>query len=220
MNPGIRLCPVLAVLLSAHTQASAAQETLPWRCVTPQPTLSERTDWYDADGDYIRDTTPKNSQYLRDHFRRTYSLLVVRSEGGMEHVMDEYHLRWAEPLDSQDRELRRIPAVESGRMLIPLMGTLAHSRGTVGNDVKRGTPTWDISGPIHLEYWPETGKIGFNIGLGIDTGTLFHITNVEADGSFSGRWTDGSMTVLQFETPLGPVAEHVRGYFCGILPPK
>jgi hypothetical protein len=62
-----------------------------------------------------------------------------------------------------------------------------------------------------------TGKVGFNIGLGIDSGTLFHITDIEADGSFAGRWSDGGMTVIQYDTPLGPVAEGVRGYFCGIV---
>ena len=187
MNLRIRLYCALVFLFSAYSQASAAQDTLPWRCVTPQPALSERTDWYDADGDYMRDTTPKSPQDLREHFRRAYSLLVVRSEGGIEHVMDEYDLRWAEPSDTQNRGLRQIPAVASGRVTIPLVGTLAHRRGAIGHEVNRKAPTWDVSGPIQLEYWPATGKLGFNIGLGIDTGTLFHITDVEADGSFSGR---------------------------------
>jgi hypothetical protein len=220
LNQEIRFCLGLLLLFSAYSQASSAQESLPWRCVTPRPPLSERTDWYDADGNYVQDTTPKGPKFLREHFREAYSLLVVRSEGGMEHVMDEYDLRWSEPSDSQSRDLRPLPPIESRRFIIPLAGTLAHRRGVIGREVKRGAPTWDISGPIQLEYWPATGKLGFNIGLGIDTGTLFHITDVEADGSFSGRWSDGSMTVLQFDTPLGPVAEHVRGYFCGIVPPR
>jgi len=134
--------------------------------------------------------------------------------------MEEYELRWAAPTESQSRDLRRIGAVESGALTVPLVGTLAHRRSTVGTAVKREPPPWDLSGPIQLEYWPKTGKLGFNIGLGIDTGTLFHITEVEADGRFAGRWRDGSMTVIQFETPLGPVAEAVRGYFCGIVMPE
>jgi len=219
VSHGFWLSTAMLLLLGASAQASAAQEQVPWRCVTPEPALSERTDWYDSDGDYVQDTTPKTVQFLREHLRPAYSLLVIRSEGGMEHVMDEYDLRWSDP-DSQRRDRAPAPPVETRRFIIPLSGTLTHRRGAVGQELRPGAPTWDISGPIQLGYWPATGKLGFDIGLGIDTGTFFHITSVGADGSFSGRWTDGSMTVLQFETPLGPVAEHVRGYFCAIVPQR
>lgn len=211
---------MLLLACGARPCTVAAQDELPWRCAAPRPALSERSDWYSAEGDYIRDTTPRTTQVVGGHFRGAYSLLVVRTEGGSEHLMDECQLRWAAPSESQSREIRRIGAVEAGALTVPLVGTLLHRRSAVGAAPKREPPPWDLSGPIQLEYWPKTGKLGFNIGLGIDTGTRFHITDIEADGSFAGRWSEGSMTVIQYETPLGPVAEGVRGYFCGIASPE
>jgi hypothetical protein len=80
--------------------------------------------------------------------------------------------------------------------------------------VQPGPPRVNIHGPIQLEYWPARGKLGFNIGLGMDTGTLFHITDVEENGAFAGRWSEGGSTSIQFDTPVGPLLEQVRGYFC------
>lgn len=198
-----------------HT--ASAQNALAPRCVAPRPASSVRTDWYNAEGDYIRDTTPRPPRALSEHFREAYTLLVVRTEGTVEKLIDEYELRWSWPTDSQQRVIQQIGAVESGLLTIPLVGTLVHKRSASGSVVKRKAPRWDISGPIQLQYWPEIGKLGFSIGLNLDAGTLFHITELDADGGFAGRWVDGGGSVIQFETPLGPMAEAVRGYFCGVM---
>jgi hypothetical protein len=201
-----------------HT--ATAQNALAPRCASPRPALSERTDWYNAEGDYILDTTPQAPKALSEHFRKAYTLLVVRTEGTLEKLVDEYELRWAWPTDSQLRVIQQIGAVGSGALTIPLVGMLVHKRSASGTVVKSKSPRWDISGPIQLEYWPKTGKLGFSIGLNLDAGTLFHITELDADGSFAGRWKDGGMSVIQFDTPLVSVAEAVRGYFCGVVLPR
>jgi hypothetical protein len=201
--------------ISPH--AASAQNALAPRCASVRPAHSARTDWYNAEGDYIRDTTPQAPKALSEHFRKAYTLLVVRTEGTQEKLVDEYELQWSWPTDSQLQVIQQIGAVEAGALTIPLVGTLVHKRSANGTVVKHKAPRWDISGPIQLEYWPKIGKLGFSIGLNLDAGTLFHITKLDADGSFAGRWTDGGMSVIQFDTPLGPLAEAVRGYFCGVV---
>jgi hypothetical protein len=201
-------------------RTASAQNSLAPLCASPRPAPSARTDWYDAEGEYILDTTPQAPKAVSEHFREAYTLLVVRTEGTVEKLVDEYELRWFWPTDSQLRDIQQIGAVGSGALTIPLVGTLVHKRSASGMVVKPKAPRWDISGPVQLEYWPKSGKLGFSIGLNLDAGTLFHITELDADGSFAGHWTDGGMSVIQFDTPLGPLAEAVRGYFCGVVLPR
>jgi hypothetical protein len=54
------------------------------------------------------------------------------------------------------------------------------------------------------------------VGLGLDSGTLFDITEVNADGSFAGRWTDGGFSVVKLDTPVGALLEKEQGYFCAL----
>lgn len=185
-------------------------------CEAPQPFPDERTDWYDAEGDFIRDTTPLSSATLAQKFAGSYRLLVVTSEGSLEKVIAEYKLDLAVPTAAQAEEARRIPAAAAGKLVVPLVATMEFRRGATGRKMTAGRPWPDIAGKSNFEYWPARGKLGFNLGIGIDAGTLFDITDVEADGSFRGRWTDGGLTVMQLDTPVGPVLEKERGYFCGL----
>jgi hypothetical protein len=149
-------------------------------------------------------------------FAGTYRLLVVTSEGGLEKEVIEYKLKLAPPTQSQREPSDRIPAVASGRLQVPLVAVLAYERGALGQHTMTARPYRDLSGVVNFEYWPASGKIGFNIGLAIDAGTLFQLTDVQARGAFSGRWQDGGLTAIQVDTPIEPVLEHVRGYFCAL----
>jgi hypothetical protein len=219
LSTSLRSWLVMVVIAGTWPGSVSAQGQWSWRCESVRPALSERTDWYDEDGDYIRDTTPQDAAALSKHFRREYLLLLITTEGRPDKVIDEYELRWAPPTVSQGTRLRRIPAVASGALSVPLVGTLTHRRSATMTAVQTEPPRVNLRGPIRLEYWSARGKLGFNIGLGIDVGTLFHITDVEADGSFAGRWSDGGLTSIQFDTPMGALLEKVRGYLCGALMP-
>lgn len=219
MSTRLRSWLAMIVIAGIWPGFASAQGQRSQRCESVRPSLSERTDWYDEDGHYIRDTTPRGAAVLSKHFRREYLLLVITTEGRPDKVIDEYELRWAPPTDSQRTRLHRTPAVASGALTVPLVGTLTHRRSATMTAVKSGPPRLNIRGPIQLEYWPARGKLGFNTGPGIDVGTIFHITDVEADGSFAGRWSDGGLTAIAFDTPVGSLLEKERGYFCGALMP-
>jgi hypothetical protein len=208
-------CGVVVSETPALAQAQAAS-----LCMAVRPSLDERTSWYDADGDFVRDTTPQNSTALAQRFAGAYTLLVVTTEGSLEKVLAEYELRLAAPNPEQTDQVRQIPAAAAGKLIVPLIATIEYRRGATGGHRAAGRPRPDITGTTNFEYWPGRGKLGFNVGLGIDTGTLFHITDVEADGSFAGRWTDGGLTVIQLDTPVGPVLEAERGYFCAMPRPR
>jgi hypothetical protein len=186
------------------------------RCWAPSPPYSERTDWYDAEGQFVHDTGARSIASLVERFAGDYRLLVVTSEGGLEKEIIEYRLRLARPTRPQSEQIARIPAVAIGRLQVPLVAVLEYERGALGQHAMKTRPYRDLSGVVNFEYWPASGKIGFNVGLGFDTGTLFQVTDVRSSGPFSGRWQDGGLTAVQVDTPIEPVLEHVRGYFCAL----
>lgn len=200
-----------APLRSALAQADPAA-----MCEAVNPPWEVRTAWYSAEGDFVRDTTPKSSAALAERFAGDYRLLVVTTEGSLEKVVTEYALRLAAPSPLQTEHIRQIPAAAQRKLVVPLVATMVLKRSATGHHETAGRPRPELAGTTNFEYWPAWGKLGFSVGLGIDTGTLFHITDVEADGSFGGRWTDGGLTVIQLDTPVGPVIEKVRGYFCAM----
>jgi hypothetical protein len=186
------------------------------RCWAPSLPYSERTDWYDAEGRFVQDTNPRSTASLVRRFAGKYRLLVVTSEGGFEKEIVEYNLKLAPPTPSQEVKIRHIPAVASGRLQVPLVAVLEYKRGAVGRRTITDGPKGDLSGEVNFEYWPATGEISFNVGLGMDSGTLFQVTNVNGSGPFSGRWRDGGYSAIQVDTPIEPLLEHVRGYFCAL----
>ena len=185
-------------------------------CMAPTPRVGERTGWYDADGLYVLDSTPKSSETIVQKFAGTYTLLVVTTEGTLEKVLAEYRLTLAPPSPTQLAEIHQLPAAAEGRLLVPLVGVLHYARGATGSRKTDGAPWPDLTGDANFEYWPNRGKLAFSVGLGIDSGTLFQVTHVEADGGFSGRWTNGGYVAIQVDTPVGAVLEMERGYFCAM----
>jgi hypothetical protein len=185
-------------------------------CRAVSQTSDDRTSWFDADRDFIRDTTAQSAGALVKRFAGTYTLLVVTSEGSLEKRIAEYALKLEPPDSAQSDQVRQIPAVTAGRLLVPLMATINYRRGAIGRRKTADRPWPDIAGSARFDYWPGRGHLGFNVGLGLDSGTLFDITEVNADGSFAGRWTDGGFTVVQLDTPVGPILEKEQGYFCAL----
>lgn len=218
----MRICPWRALALAVgscsmlYQTPAVAQADPRLMCQAAVASLEERADWYDADGDFIRDTTPQSSAALAQRFAGRYTLLVVTTEGSLEKVLAEYRLELAVPTSAQAEAARRIPAAAAGKLVVPLVAKMEFRRGATGRQRTVGRPSPDIAGKTNFEYWPERGKLGFNVGLGLDTGTLFKITDVEADGGFRGRWTDGGFVVIQLDTPVGPVLEKQGGYFCAL----
>jgi hypothetical protein len=194
----------------------AAQTNGAPMCRAVSQTSDERTSWFDADRDFIRDTAVQSAGALVKRFAGTYTLLVVTSEGSLEKRIAEYALKLEPPDPTQSDQIRQIPAVTAGRLLVPLMATINYRRGAIGRRKTADRPWPDIAGSTRFDYWPDRGHLGFNVGLGLDSGTLFDITEVNADGSFAGRWTDGGFTVVQLDTPVGPLLEKEQGYFCAL----
>jgi hypothetical protein len=186
------------------------------QCWAPPPSYSERTDWYDAEDRFVGDTSIRSTASLVGRFAGTYRLLVVTSEGGLEKEVAEYNLKLAPPTLAQREKIGRIGAVASGRLQVPLVAVLEYKRAVVGRHTVTDRSHGDLSGEVNFEYWPATGKIGFNVGLALDSGTLFQVTRVNERGLFSGRWEDGSYSAIQIDTPIEPLLEHVRGYFCAL----
>jgi hypothetical protein len=208
---------VIALAANAFWCSGAAAQTDPdSMCEAARPPYGERTDWYDADGLIILDTVSKSSEAIVHRFAGAYTLLVITTEGSWEKVIAEYHLELAPPSTTEAAQISQIPAAAEGRLIVPLTATMRYRRSVTGRRKTAGPPRPDITGVTNFEYWPERGKLAFNVGLGIDSGTLFQVTEVEADGRFRGRWTDGGYVVIQLDTPVGPVLEHERGYFCAM----
>lgn len=217
---GFVLVPILAgaVLgaLFAWPGDAFGQTAFDRRCWAPRPSHSERTDWYDAEGNFVRDTSVRSVASLARRFAGTYRLLVVTSEGDWEREIIEYRMTLAPPTPTQKVRIARIPAAADGRLQVPLVAVLAYSRGVRGREPVTGRPRGDLSGEVNFEYWPSLGKIGFNVGLGFDTGTLFQVTDVTAAGPFRGRWSDGGYGASELATSIEPVLEQARGYFCAL----
>ena len=192
----------VAACAAAWPSEASAQADVDRRCWAPAPPYSERTDWYDADGDFVRDTSIRSPTSLSERFGGTYRLLVVTSEGDLEKEVIEYRLTLAAPTRSQQQQIDRIPAVANGRLQVPLVAVLIYERGVRGRETLTGRPHRDLSGEVNFEYWPSWGKLGFNVGLGMDTGTLFQVTDVSAAGAFSGRWQDGGLVAIELATPI------------------
>jgi hypothetical protein len=209
--------PLLTVVFGSGVSGYALAQARPDdRCWAPPPSYTERTDWYDAEGRYVQDTTARSTASLVRRFAGTYRLLVVTSEGGLEREVAEYKLKLARPTKAQDEKIRTIGAVASGKLQVPLVGVLEFKRGAVGRRTIRDRSRGDLSGEVNFEYWPATGKIGFNVGLGLDSGTLFQVISVNERGQFSGRWEDGGYVAIEVNTPIEPLLEHMRGYFCAL----
>src|SRR4051812_48244413 len=98
MRPSFWLASALAAWLwgAALETPGAAHSAAPM-CRAVSPTLDERTSWYDADGDFIRDTATKSAGALVQRFAGTYTLLVVTSEGSLEKRIAEYALKLEPP---------------------------------------------------------------------------------------------------------------------------
>ena len=208
---------VLATTLGAFTEQEAlAQAGFDRECLAPAPPYSERTDWYDAEGLFVHDTSARSSSSLADRFAGAYRLIVVTTEGALEKEIVEYRMSLGAPNRSQQEQIDRLPAVASGRLQVPLVAKLDYERGATGQQRMARRPYRDFSGQVNFEYWPNSGKIGFDVGLGIDTGTLFQVTDVSEQGTFRGRWEDGGMVAIQMQTLILPILEHVRGYFCAL----
>jgi hypothetical protein len=218
MRPSFSLASALAAWLwgAALQTPGAAQSNGAPMCRAVSQTSDERTSWFDADRDFIRDTAVQSAGALVKRFAGTYTLLVVTSEGSLEKRIAEYALKLEPPDAAQSDQIRQIPAVTAGRLLVPLMATINYRRGAAGRRKTADRPRPDIASSARFDYWPERGHLGFNVGLGLDSGTLFDITEVNADGSFAGRWTDGGFTVVQLDTPVGPLLEKEQGYFCAL----
>lgn len=218
LRPSFLLASALAAWLwgaALQTPVAAQSHGAPM-CRAVAHTSDERTSWYDADGDFIRDTTARSPGALVQRFAGSYTLLVVTSEGSLEKRIAEYALKLERPDAAQADQIRQIPAVTAGRLLVPLMATIDYRRGAVGRRKTADPPRPDITGSARFDYWPERGHLGFNVDLALDAGTLFDITEVNADGSFAGRWADGGLTVVQLDTPVGPMLEKEQGYFCAL----
>jgi hypothetical protein len=218
MRSSVLLVAVIAAAVCgiALPHDAFGQDALERRCWAPRPPYSERTDWYDAEGGFVRDTSIRSVASLVQRFAGTYRLLVVTSEGDWEKEVAEYRMTLAAPTPAQEAQIARIPAVASGRLQVPLVAELVYERGVRGREPLTGRPHRDLSGEVNFEYWPSWGKIGFNVGLGIDTGTLFQVTDVAAAGAFSGRWSDGGLVAIELETSIEPLLEEPRGYFCAL----
>jgi hypothetical protein len=206
---------IVAVALgSVVSEYALAQDDPGQRCWAPQPAYSERTDWYGADGRFVNDTNTRSTVSLVQQFAGTYRLVVVTSEGGLEKEVAEYKLKLAPPTQAQGEKIRQIGAVAAGSLQVPLIAILEYRRGAVGRRTVTDRSRADLSGEVNFEYWPATGKIGFRVGLGMDSGALFHVTSVNEHGQFSGRWADGGYVAIQVSTPIEPLLEQRRGYFC------
>ena len=206
---------IVAVALGSGVPRCALAQADPnHRCWAPQPSYSERTDWYDADGRFVNDTNTLSTVSFVRKLAGTYRLVVVTSEGTIEKEVAEYKLKLEPPTQAQGDKIRQIGAVAAGRLQVPLIAILEYRRGAVGRRTVTDRSRADLSGEVNLEYWPATGKIGFNVGLAMDSGTLFHVTSVNEHGQFSGRWEDGGYVAIQVSTPIEPLLEHLRGYFC------
>ena len=206
---------IVAVALGSGVPRYAlAQDDANHGCWAPQPSYSERTDWYDADGRFVNDTKTRSTASLVRQFAGTYRLVVVTSEGSLEKEVTEYKLRLALPTQAQGEKIRQIGAVAAGRLQVPLIAILDYRRGAVGRRTVTDRSRGGLSGEVNFEYWPATGKIGFKVGLAMDSGTLFHVTSVNEHAQFSGRWEDGGYVAIQVSTPIEPLLEHRRGYFC------
>ena len=208
-------CTVVLALGAATAFAAClqAQEPTP-QCVAVDPTpFGLRTRWFDAQENEIYDTTPQTPDALARRFAGTYSLLVVTSEGKPEKLAAEYVIHFSKPRADQLLALDRIPTAP-GTFVVPVEATVDFVRSVVvwRNEVGPWHP--EISGPMHLVYSPSEGTLRFNQRMGLDTGTFFLISEVKADGSFAGRWTDGDLLVTGVETRLGDLVEQERGYFC------
>jgi hypothetical protein len=189
------------------------------RCWAPEPSYSERTEWYDARGRFINDTNTRSTASLVRRFAGRYRLLIVTTEGGLEREVAEYNLKLAPPSPRTGQKIQQIGAVVAGKLQVPLVAILSYKRGIAGRRAVKAGLQGELSGEWNFEYWPGTGKIGFNVGLGLDSGTLFQVTNVNERGQFSGRWEDGGYSVAEVNTPIAPLLEHVRGYFCALPDP-
>jgi hypothetical protein len=143
----------VALLGSALPYDAGAQEGPTQRCWTVSPSYSERTDWYDAEDRFVRDTSTRSSASLVRRFAGTYRLLVVMSEGAWEKEIVEYNLKLAPPTPSQLERIRRIPAATSGRLQVPLVAVIEYRRGAVGQRAMTRRRTYnDVSGEVNFEY--------------------------------------------------------------------
>ena len=47
-----------------------------------------------------------------------------------------------------------------------------------------------------------------------DPSSNLRVTEIDSTGTLMGRWTSGGYVVIEYETPVGKLAEHAGGYFC------
>jgi hypothetical protein len=138
---------LMAVALAPGARGHALSQGDPkHQCWAPPPSYSERADWYDAEGRFVRDTNIRSIPSLVLRFAGTYRLLVITSEGGLEKEVAEYNLKLAPPTRAQREKIGQIGAVASGRLQVPLVAVLNYKRAIVGQRGVKDRSGGNLSG--------------------------------------------------------------------------
>src|SRR5690242_2460219 len=100
---------IVSVAIAAGVSTSLRAQMDPnERCWAPEPSYSERTEWYDARCRFINDTNTRSTASLVRRFAGRYRLLIVTTEGGLEREVAEYNLKLAPPSPRTGQKIQQI----------------------------------------------------------------------------------------------------------------